>query len=118
MRISHHSQQAADSGSDSASDLDYDNMGAMDAMAEDGYNEPNEFDDSDDDDDDAMQVDDEHREALKSNGGAFRAPTKDEVQSLKETGELFKSNLFKLQVGVDRSERRSSLINAQDRIPA
>ncbi|TIA91434.1 hypothetical protein E3P99_01087 [Wallemia hederae] len=95
MRISHHPQQAADSGSDSASDFDYDNMGAMDAMAEDGYNEPNEFDDSDED---AMQVDEENREALKSNGGAFRAPTKDEVQSLKETGELFKSNLFKLQI--------------------
>lgn len=85
-------QEARDSGSESASDFDYETMGAM---AEDSYQEPNEFDSSDDE---RMAVDNEDPEAFKSNGGAFSAPTKDEVQSLKETGELFKSNLFKLQV--------------------
>lgn len=67
-------------------------------MAEDSYKEPNEFEDSDSDKDN-MNVDSEDAQTLKSNGGAFRAPTKDEVQSLRETGELFKSNLFRLQVG-------------------
>ncbi|TIA99015.1 hypothetical protein E3P94_02276 [Wallemia ichthyophaga] len=69
----------------------------MNAMAEDSYKEPNEFEDSDSDKDN-MNVDSEDAQTLKSNGGAFRAPTKDEVQSLKETGELFKSNLFRLQI--------------------
>lgn len=56
------------------------------------YEEPNEFEVSGEE---QMDVDDAH---IKSNGGAFKAPTRDEVQSLRETGELFKSNFFKLQV--------------------
>ena len=36
-----------------------------------------------------------------SSKGLFKPPTKDEVQSMKETGELFKSNLFRLQVSFD-----------------
>ncbi|TIC69107.1 Nrap protein [Wallemia mellicola] len=72
------------SGSESESDFDYENMG--------NYEEPNEFEDSGEE---QMDVDDTN---IKSNGGAFKAPTKDEVQSLRETGELFKSNFFKLQI--------------------
>ena len=72
-------------------------------------------DDSQDDEEDDGEDSEEEREALAATKAAavraqqtfrqkngesviFKAPTNEEVQGLKETGELFKSNVFKLQV--------------------
>ena len=45
-----------------------------------------------------MLVEDTHRSSTDKSKNIYRPPTTNEIQELNQAGELFKSNLFKMQV--------------------
>lgn len=74
------------------------------AMGSDDDNN-NDDDDDDEDDQDEFMAAAEHDASSKpqnpmgvKNSSLYKAPTNDEIQGLQESSDLFKSNIFKLQI--------------------
>ncbi|KAJ3021439.1 hypothetical protein HKX48_008533 [Thoreauomyces humboldtii] len=102
---------------DASSDDEDSDAGDSDAGQEDGAadfveegsgsdEEDEDQEDQEEQDDGAMDIDDDdeedatpvRRKAAAPSHALYKAPTNDEIQNLKETTDLFKSNLFKLQI--------------------
>jgi U3 small nucleolar RNA-associated protein 22 len=85
---------------------DEDMEGGFDDLEEGGELNGGQYEDSDGDEDDFEDLEAEaeevgktaKRKGAKSKEALYAPPTNEEMQGLRETGELFKSNVIKLQV--------------------
>eukprot|EP00842_Homolaphlyctis_polyrhiza_P003552 jgi/Hompol1/4198/HPOL_003562-RA len=84
-----------DADEDDDQDDEDEEFGNVNGEEDDGDDEDGDEDEDDEDDD--ADLGKRHTSASKSKS-LFKPPTNDEIQQLTQTGELFKSNLFKLQI--------------------